>query len=176
MKIFSFVSSFAVFILILSAANAGAQDIIQVPPRGGTGSIEVLTEPEKAIAYLGGQKLGKTPVEASFASGRYTLTILLDGEELVNERVNIWPGQKTTIEKKLVLPYGSIELTTIPSRCNVLIDGEDATGTDGAPLTINNVEAGVRLLKVSCGKKSKEVEVDVLGEQTVKVTVDFTKK
>jgi hypothetical protein len=146
------------------------------PPRGGKGTIQIKTTPEKAMAYLGGVKLGNTPVDTAFESGRHTLTILLNGEELVRERVNVWPNKVTTVEKKLLMPYGNLTLTTNPLNCNcrVTIDGEDVGSTKGGVLTINRIEAGTRVVKVFYGKRAKEVNIDIQPEQTVDLAVDFT--
>jgi PEGA domain len=174
------------FILALSLAGFTwgettgncSQDPDSPPARGQSGSVSVVTTPEKAIVYLGGQKLGPSPVDTVFPSGRHTLTIMLNGEELVNERVNICAGEKTSIEKKLLLPYGSVALTTNPINCNcrVTVDGEPVGSTQGGVLTINKLEAGTRVFKVSNGKRSKEVSVTVLPEETVNLNVDFKSK
>ncbi len=144
------------------------------PPRGGQpGAVSITTTPEKAIVYLGGQKLGPSPVDTVFTSGRHTLTVMLNGEELVNERVNVCAGQKTIIEKKLLTPYGNVAITTDPIKCNckVTIDGEQVGSTHGGILTINHLDAGTRVVKVSNGKRTKEVSVNILAEETVNVTV-----
>ena len=63
-----------------------SQDPDSPPARGQNGSVSVVTTPEKAVVYLGGQKLGFSPVDTVFPSGRHSLTIMLNGEELVKER------------------------------------------------------------------------------------------
>jgi hypothetical protein len=148
---------------------------IEVPPRGKTGFIEVKTMPPKAMVYLDGEELGLSPIEKrSFRSGRFDFTVILNGEELIKERVNIWPDRTTSINKELVLPYGSVFLTTKPGYTTVYIDGEEVGKTTGGPLTINNVSAGTHILKVSARKKgSREVEVTVQGEDTVKVDISL---
>ncbi len=155
-----------------------SQDPDSPPARGQSGAVTVTTTPEKAVVYLGGQKLGLSPVDTSFASGRHTLTIMLNGEELVNERVNVCGGQTTIIEKKLLMPYGSVAVTTVPLNCNckVTVDGEEVGSTHGGVLTINHLEAGTRIFKVSNGKRSREISIDVLPEETVPVKVDFKGK
>ena len=152
-----------------------SQDPDNPPARGQNGSVSVVTEPEKAVVYLGGVKLGASPVDTAFASGRHTLTIMLNGEELVNERLNICAGQKTVVEKKLLLPYGTVVVKTNPLNINakVTVDGESIGSTRGGVLTINKLEAGTRVFRVSNGKRTKEVSVNVLPEQSVDLNVDF---
>jgi len=150
-----------------------AEEEIKIPPRGQMGFVEIITTPEKATVYLDAEELGLSPIEKRpFRTGRFDLTIMLGGEELINERVNVWPDQTLTIEKKLVMPYGAILLTTKPGYTRVFIDGEEIGRTAGGPLTINNVTAGTHLIKVSAkGRRSREVEVTVNGEDTTKIDI-----
>ena len=149
-----------------------------VPPRGGQGTVKIITTPEKAVAYLGGVKLGNTPIDTTFESGRHTLTLMLNGEELVRERVNIWPNKTFTFEKELLLPYGNVVIKPNPLSCDckVSIDGEEVGNTKRGVLTINKLEAGTRVIRVSNGAKSKEFKVDILPEQTLELEVNFKKK
>ena len=155
-----------------------SQDPDNPPERGQNGSVSVVTTPEKAMVYLGGQKLGLSPVDTVFPSGRHSLTIMLNGEELIKERVNVCSGQKTTIEKKLLMPYGSVAVKTSPLNVNarVTVDGEEVGSTKGGILTINRLEAGTRVIKVSSGKRHREMSVNVLPEETVELNVDFKGK
>ncbi|MEO6096344.1 MAG: PEGA domain-containing protein [Fibrobacteria bacterium] len=155
-----------------------SQDPDNPPARGQSGSVSVTTTPEKAVVYLGGQKLGPSPIDTVFPSGRHSLTIMLNGEELVKERVNICAGEKTSIIKELKLPYGSVAVKTTPLNMNarVTVDGEVVGSTRGGVLTINRLEAGTRAFKVSNGKRHKEISVNVLPEETVELNVDFRSK
>jgi PEGA domain len=162
-----------------STAAQGSSDADDaVPPRGGQGTVKIITTPEKAVAYMDGVKLGLTPIDTSFQSGRYTLVIMLNGEELVHERVNIWPNKDTTIEKHLLMPYGSVAIKADPLKVNyhVYVDGEEVGTTKGGVLTINKLEAGTRVIRLTNGKRSKEQNVDILPEQTIDLVVDFKKK
>lgn len=168
----------AIGLSLPSAARAECpQDGDNPPARGGQGSLSVTTTPEKAVVYLGGIKYGPSPVDSAAPSGRHTLTIMLNGEELVNERVNICAGEKTSITKELKLPYGNVAIKTNPLNINakVTVDGEHVGSTKGGVLTINRLEAGTRVIKVSNGKRSKELSVDVQPEETVELNVDFKK-
>jgi PEGA domain len=148
-------------------------DCGDVPPKGGSGRLIVRTNPQKAMVYFGGTKLGLSPVDTNFSSGRYTLTIMLNGEELVTKRLNICPDQTTEFAKALKLPYGSIVIRTTPIKINakVWIDGEEVGSTKGGVLRINRIEAGTRILKIKNGNKFKELNVDVLAEESVEVEV-----
>jgi hypothetical protein len=153
---------------------AAAQDA--VPPRGGKGRIQILTTPPKAQAYMGGVNLGLTPVDTAFESGRHTLTLLLNGEELARLRVNVWPDSTTVVQKTLVTPYGDLTLTTRPPGrdCKVYVDGEEVGSTQGAPLNINHLRAGTRIIRVENGGRFREYEVEILPEKRVELLADFT--
>jgi hypothetical protein len=103
---------------------------------------------------------------------------MLNGEELVRERVNVWPNQVLQIDKKLLMPYGSLVLTPNPLNCNcrVTIDGEDVGYTRGGVLTINRIEAGTRVVKIWHGKRAKDLKVDIQAEGTTELAVDFKGK
>jgi hypothetical protein len=146
------------------------------PPRGGYGRIKIVTTPPQAVAYMGGIKLGSTPIDTAFESGRHTLTLMLNGEELVRERINVWPDSTTLIEKSLAMPYGSLLVKTNPQRydCTVFMDGEDVGSTRGAPLTINKIRAGTRVFRVSNGRRFKEYTIVIPPEKTVELMADFS--
>ncbi len=155
-----------------------SQDPDNPPARGQSGSVSIVTTPEKAVVYLGGNKLGLSPIDTTFPTGRHSLTIMLNGEELVKERVNVCAGEKTVVTKELKMPYGSVAVKTNPLKMNarVTVDGEEVGTTKGGVLTINRLEAGTRVFKVSNGKQHKEVSVNVLPEETVDLNVDFKSK
>jgi hypothetical protein len=154
-----------------------SQDADNPPERGKMGSVSIVTTPEKAVAYLNGEKLGPTPIDTAFPTGRFSLTIMLNGEELVKERINVCAGEKTTWEGTLKMPYGSVAVKTNPLNINamVYVDGEQVGSTKGGVLTINRLEAGTRVFKITHGKKHKEVSVNVLPEETVDLNVDLKK-
>jgi hypothetical protein len=153
-----------------------SQDPDSPPARGQTGSVSIITTPEKAVVYLNGDKLGLSPIDTAYPSGRFSLTIMLNGEELIKERINVCAGEKTTWEGALKMPYGSVAVKTNPLNINakVTVDGEEVGSTRGGVLTINRLEAGTRVFKVAAkGKRTKEMSVNVLPEETVDLNVDF---
>ncbi len=147
---------------------------MEVPERGGTGQVTVITTPSKAKVYLGGEEIGITPIEEkSFPSGRHDLTIMLQGEELVSKRVNVWPNKTTKIEETLVMPYGTVIVSGAPNNTRIQIDDVDVGKTEGGPLTINNVQQGDHILKASRGAKKRKYDISVSGEDTTEVKIKF---
>jgi hypothetical protein len=75
-----------------------------------------------------------------------------------------------------VIPKGHVEITTKPGKCYIYVDGDNADRTDGAPLTVNNLDAGDHLLRAECNNgRSVEQLVKIEGEKTIKVLLDATK-
>ena len=173
-------SVYAMLLLLLGVsvyASDKDEDDLKVPARGKKARLQVITDPPNSDVYLGGKFLGKSPInEMEVQSGRQTLVIVDQGYELVNIRFNVWPDSLNSYNAKTVIPKGSIEVTTIPGKCNVLVDGDAADFTDNSALTIKNLDAGDHLITAKCGNKSKEMLVKIKGEETVKVTIDATKK
>ena len=133
------------------------------PPRGKAATVTIITNPPNSDVYLGGELLGKSPIEnQSVQSGRQTLVVIDQGFELVNQRVNVWPGndKRNKFDFGTKIPKGNIKVTTIPGKCLIYVDGDNADKTDGAALTITSLDAGDHetaevTLDASKGKKTK---------------------
>lgn len=150
------------------------------PPRGQAANITIITNPPGSQVFLGGEDLGKSPIEnRAVQSGRQTLVVIDQGYELVNQRVNVWPGndKRNKFDFGTTIPKGNIKVTTIPGKCQVYIDGDLADHTDGAPLTVRGLDAGDHLVRAECGgRKNGEALVTVKGEETAEVTIDASGK
>ncbi|MCQ2106274.1 MAG: PEGA domain-containing protein [Fibrobacter sp.] len=146
------------------------------PPRGKNAVINIITNPPNSDVYLGGEPLGKSPIEnVTVKSGRQTLVVIDQGYELVNQRVNVWPGndKRNNFDFGTKIPKGNIKVTTIPGKCLIYVDGDNSDKTDGAPLTIHNLDAGDHVVRAECSnRKSAEALVTVKGEETVEITLD----
>jgi hypothetical protein len=128
--------------------------------------------------FLGGEPLGKSPIkDREVKSGRQTLVVIDQGFELVNKRVNIWPGKdkRNDFDFSTKIPKGNIKVTTNPPRCLIFVDGEQADKTDGAELVVRSLDAGDHVVRAQCSnRKSAEALVKVVGEETAEVHLDAT--
>ena len=172
---------FALMVAFLSAyAFATECDGDEPPPRDKPAVVNIVTEPPNSDVFLGGEPLGKSPItNLNVKSGRQTLVVIDQGYELVNKRVNIWPGKDkcNDFDFGTKIPKGHVKITTVPGKCNVYVDGDLADKTDGAPLTVHNLEAGDHVIRAECNnRKAAEELVTVKGEETVNVTIDTNKK
>ena len=139
------------------------------PPRGKSAIVNIVTEPPNSDVFLGGEPLGKSPIkDREVKSGRQTLVVIDQGFELVNKRVNIWPGKdsRNNLDFSTKIPKG---------RCLIFVDGEQADKTDGAELVVRSLDAGDHVVRAQCSnRKSAEALVKVVGEETVDVHLDAT--
>ena len=146
------------------------------PPRGKSAIVNIITEPPNSDVFLGGEPLGKSPIkDKEVKSGRQTLVVIDQGFELVNKRVNIWPGNdsRNNFDFSTKIPKGHIKVTTNPTRCLIFVDGEQSDKTDGAELVIHNLDAGDHVVRAQCNnRRSAEALVKVKGEETVDVFLD----
>ena len=148
------------------------------PPRGKAATINIITDPPNSDVFLGGESLGKSPIkELQVKSGRQTLVVIDQGFELVNKRVNIWPGtdSRNNFDFSTKIPKGHVKVTTNPPRCIIFVDGEQSDKTDGAELVIRNLDAGDHMIRAQCNnRRSAEALVTVKGEETLEVNLDAT--
>lgn len=169
---------FALMIAFLVVSAIADDD--DPPPRDKPATVNIITDPANSEVYLGGELLGKSPIEnKSVKSGRQTLIVIDQGYELVNQRVNIWPGndKRNNFNFGTKIPKGNIQVSTNPGNCIIFVDGDQADRTEGAPLTIHNLEAGDHVVRAECSnRKSAEALVTVKGEETVKIELDATGK
>ena len=143
------------------------------PERGQPGKLEVITRPSGAEVYYADEYRGKTPIVIDATSGRDDLSLDLDGHNLFKSRVNVWPNATTTLNIELKLPLGDIELTTVPGKASVTLDGKPIGSTQGGPLTIRKVKDGGHILCGSAGNKGGCQNVTVLREETVKIKLNL---
>jgi len=155
------------------SVNVFADDDEDFAPRGGTGTITIITDPPNSDVFLDGDSLGKSPItKRKFRSGPLRLIVIDQGKELINTRFNVWPNKDNKYEGKTIMPHGTVVVTTNPNKCRILLDGEIADRTDGGPLTLNSVEAGSHTIGAEgCGKLF-EVLIPVRGEETTEVHLD----
>ncbi|ACX74915.1 hypothetical protein FSU_1783 [Fibrobacter succinogenes subsp. succinogenes S85] len=148
------------------------------PPRGKSAIVNIITEPPNSDVFLGGEPLGKSPIkDKEVTSGRQTLVVIDQGFELVNKRVNIWPGKdsRNNFDFSTRIPKGHVKITTNPPRCRIYVDGELSDKTDGAELVVRNLDAGDHVIRAECSnRKSAETLVTIKGEETVDAFLDAT--
>lgn len=168
--------NFLLFVLLVLCTSI-ATFAEEPPPRGQMGKVTIMTDPPGSQVFLGGEEIGKTPiVEKDFPSGRHTLVIIDQGYELVNQRFNVWPNKVNEFGGKTTIPKGHLKVSTKPAKCIIYVDGDQADMTDGAALTVRNLDAGDHMVRAECGRRSAEMLVTIKGEETSEIMLDATKK
>jgi len=165
-------------LMLFLSVSAFAGDDEEFAPRGKMGTVTIITNPPNSYVYLDGDSLGKSPIiKRQFRTGPLRLVVLDQGKELINTRFNVWPNKENKFEGSTIMPHGTIKLTTNPSKCRILLDGEYADRTEGGPLTLNSVDAGDHKVGADCpGRKTYEILVRVEGEQTSELFLDAVKR
>ncbi|MCL2101522.1 MAG: hypothetical protein FWH22_07400 [Fibromonadales bacterium] len=171
MNIFRLMLPTLAFALVFSV-NAFADDE-EFAPRGGKGTVTIITDPPNSDIFLDGVPLGKSPIlKREVNSGPLRLIVMDQNKELINVRFNVWPNRENKFEGATVMPHGTIVVTTTPDKCRVLLDGEIADRTDGGPLTLGSVDVGSHTVAAEgCGRHF-EVLVPVRGEKTTEIHLD----
>lgn len=141
------------------------------PERGGEGELEIITRPSGGEVYFADEYRGKSPLIVKVPSGRNDLSIDLDGWNLVKSRVNIWPDKRTTLNLELKLPLGNLQITTVPPKANITLDGRAIGSTKGAHLGVGRVPAGKHNLCATAGSLSGCQAIEVPREDTLKVQI-----
>jgi len=159
--------------LALSISVFAQDDDEDFAPRGGTGTVTIITDPPNSDVFLDGEDLGKSPIiKRQFRSGPLRLVIMDQKKELINTRFNVWPNKENKYEGKTVMPAGGIKVTTNPTKCRILLDGEMADMTTGGELSIHNVDAGSHTIAAEgCGKLF-EILILIEGEKITEVHLD----
>lgn len=139
------------------------------PERGQPGKLEIITRPSGAEVYYADEYRGKSPLVIDAMSGRDDLSLDLDGHNLYKSRVNVWPNTTTSLSIELKLPQGDVELTTVPGKASITLDGKPIGSTQGGPMTIRKVKDGGHILCGTAGNKSGCQSITVRREETIKV-------
>ncbi|MDD1705749.1 MAG: PEGA domain-containing protein [Methanoregulaceae archaeon] len=161
--------------------TAGATTVVSVvlepvPTPPTTGSISIESDPAGADARLDGVFKGTTPLSiVNVTPGSYVLTLNKTGYIPWEETITVIAGETTQIDEVLspvVTPtptppagYGSLYISSLPSRATVLIDGLERGMTDGVISTIPTGTRQVTLQKA--GYKSQTLPVTIVKGKVV---------
>jgi len=132
----------------------------------------VKSEPVGAEVYLDGRPIGRTPVmEGGISRGTHTLRLELDGYKILESEV-AWEGGRLVREETLVKEvFALLSVRSAGAQVDVSLDGRRKGST---PLKIEKVTPGKHVLEFTGpGNISYSLEVNVEGEGTIKVEVDF---
>ncbi len=89
-----------------------------------TGSVNVESNPAKAMIYLDGKYVGTAPVSLkSIPPGTHELEIKLDGYDVWSELVNVEAGKEKVLTASLQMNTGSVMIESEPAKAIIYFNG-----------------------------------------------------
>lgn len=108
--------------------NAGEQlalEGIQLTPADGT--LSITSEPAGATVSIGGEFLGRTPLDLPVPSGQeLTLSLIKAGYVPFTKTVTLEPEEERALQADLSVEMGTVFLASEPADASLLIDGRPA--------------------------------------------------
>ena len=130
-------------------------------------SVVIESKPTKAEIFIDGNDVGMTPVTIdNVKTGKHLVEVKLDGYEVWSKQINVETKKKTSLTAELITKYGSIALSSEPTKAKIFLDGIEVSTT---PASLRSVPNGTHLVEVrmdgySVWEKSVSVEH---GKETV---------
>jgi len=157
-------------------------------------------KPVSEVVFVNGAQVGETPFSGSVAvcarveigSGREMVDVRLKHNEKVMYTQRLNTNKKPVFEpakekntwldtyygntKSTASGKGTTKVTTNPSKCKILLDGEYVDSTDGDALTLN-VKPGDHTIGASCpGRKTYEASIKIELGKTNEIFLDAVKR
>lgn len=111
------------------------------------GLLTVDTNPSGATISLDGNTIGQTPLRPTrIKAGQYRLSVTLPSYVPLLRPINLKPGEKIRVDEDLEADFGSLHVTSTPTKASVTIDGERRGTT---PLNLRGIPAGKYQVTVS---------------------------
>ena len=86
------------------------------------GFLKLNTIPVGADVMINGIKKGKTPFTDTLLQGNYKFLISINKYESLTDSFTVSPGANTSIEKKLIPKFGSVQIKSNPEGAAIFID------------------------------------------------------
>jgi hypothetical protein len=111
-----------------------------------TGSLVITSIPDGALTYVDGQYRGTTPLLLSgIKPGVYTVLVEKEGYESWDTEVEVRAGRSSTTSARLIPQYGVLNVRSMPSDAQILLDGTAAGYT---PNMIEGVLPGAHVVTI----------------------------
>ncbi len=129
------------------------------------GKLEIKSIPEDADVYIGGKKLGSTPLMIDMAEkGLQQIEVKKDGFHSWKEEVEIAAGQASEVTAELTALSGKLYVTSKPGDAAVYVSGKNRGRT---PVRIEGIQKGKTLVEVrkECYEPSKKTVMVSPGKE-----------
>ena len=126
--------------------KANKETSITAVLQGQNCSVVIESKPTKAEIYIDGNNSGVTPVTIdSVKTGEHLVEVKLDGYETWSKQINVDTKRKTSLTAELTPKYGSISLSSEPTKAKIFLDGIEVGTT---PASLRSVPHGDHLVEV----------------------------
>lgn len=142
--------------------------LVEIVP--GNGRLQVSSNPEEAKLFLDGYYRGHTPFDSvSIRDGKYKLTLTKPDYLDYSQDITIYSSKVTKIEGKLKSKYGKIDLTNVPLKAEIYLDGQNI---DNYIKYFEKVPIGPHQIKIyKYGFREWSQEITVNSGETTKIKI-----
>ena len=166
---------------------AGENQKIKLPLKPIPATLQIVSLPDKARAYVNNEPRGQTPLELNnLPPGKYRVRVEMEGYDPTARDVELARGAKKSEEFRLTANTGKLELITEPDHIVVFLDGKkvgetkakpDATTNISDPLTVDPIPAGTHELRlVRKGYAENKQKLQIEQGQTLPLTVKLIRR
>ncbi|MBT5307422.1 MAG: PEGA domain-containing protein, partial [Candidatus Scalindua sp.] len=132
--------------------NAGKDKHITAILQQLIGSVNIKSEPSKAIVIVDGKEVGNTPVDiCDLKPGKHLVEVKMDGYQNWSESVEVNAGKDNHTTATLQQLVSSVNIKSEPSKAIVIVDGNEVGNT---PVNVGDLKPGKYLVEV----KTEEYE------------------
>jgi len=126
--------------------SSSKENLINAVLQKLVGSVNIKSEPTKAIVIVGGKEIGNTPLDINdLKPGKYHVEVKMDRYKDWSENVVINAGNDNNLTAVLQQLPGSVNIKSEPANATIMIDGKEAGNT---PAVINDIKPGKHLVEV----------------------------
>ena len=141
--------------------NAGKANHITAVLQQLVGSVNIKSEPSKAIVIVDGKEVGNTPVDiGDLKPGKHLVEIKMDGYKTWSESVEISADKVNKLTAELQILSGSLNVNSQPTNATIIIDGNEVGNT---PTNVSDLKPGKYLVEVKMNRYknwSESIEVN----------------
>ncbi len=143
------------------------------PTQAAYGTLAFSSNPRGAEVWIDSNFAGFTPGALSVRPGRHNVQFVLEGYEIVDQSLNVRPGQTTTVNANLTAAVrtGTANFTSDPTGTTVELNGTRIGTTPLGPLTLDEGVYEARFNSPGYEPRSRTFEVRANQNTIVSVTL-----
>lgn len=123
------------------------------------GTIQVMTNPQKATVFIDGREHGRTPCFLEIGTGTHILELKLEGYGTLREEIIVQGKRHLSLNYELELIKAEITITSKPDKADVYINGRLAGKTPVNSYRMTPGTCYVRIAREGYASELKQLEV-----------------